>query len=92
MTVVYDKTAPAGSRVASVMVGGKALDVNATYKVATNDYMLGGGDGYGALAGGRVLINAGNGNLMANDVIDYIISMGGVNAKVEGRIKTVGDN
>ena len=36
-----------------------------------------------------LLINAGNGNLMANDVIDYIIKSGGVTATVEGRIKTV---
>ena len=90
--VVYDPSAPAGSRVASVMVNGAALDANAVYKVATNDYMLGGGDGYGALGGGKVLIDAGNGNLMANDVMDYIIGMGKVMAKVEGRIKTVGQN
>ena len=40
--------------------------------MATNDYILGGGDGYAALGGGKVLINAGNGNLMANDVMDYV--------------------
>ncbi|MGB8813361.1 MAG: 5'-nucleotidase C-terminal domain-containing protein [Paracoccaceae bacterium] len=89
--VVYDPTAPAGSRVASVKVGGADLDVNAVYKLATNDYVLGGGDGYSALGGGKVLINAGNGNLMANDVMDYIVAAGKVTAKVEGRIKTVGN-
>ncbi len=70
--VVYDPTAPAGSRVASVKINGADLDPNAVYKLATNDYMLAGGDGYSALGGGKVLINAGNGNLMANDVIDYV--------------------
>jgi 5'-nucleotidase / UDP-sugar diphosphatase len=40
MTVVYDPTAPAMSRVAEVMVAGAPLDVNAVYKLATNDYML----------------------------------------------------
>ena len=72
-----------------VSLNGKELDLNADYKVATNDYMLGGGDGYSALTKGTVLINAGNGDLMANDVIEYIIAKGGVSAKVEGRIKTV---
>ena len=91
MTVVYDPTAPAGSRVVSIMVGDAALDVNKTYKFATNDYALGGGDGYGMLGGGRILINAGNANLMANDVINYIVKNGGVTSKVEGRIKTVGE-
>ncbi|MGB8623053.1 MAG: 5'-nucleotidase C-terminal domain-containing protein [Paracoccaceae bacterium] len=88
--VVYDPTAPAGDRVASVKVNGADLDPNAVYKVATNDYMLAGGDGYGALGGGKVLVNAGNGNLMANDVMDYIEKTGKVTNKVEGRIKTVG--
>lgn len=89
LSVVYDPTAPAGSRVASVKVNGADLDVNKVYKVATNDYMLRGGDGYGALGGGKILVNQGNGNLMANDVINYISENGKVTNKVEGRIKTV---
>ncbi len=91
MSYVYDPSAPAGSRVAMLMVGNAMIDPNAVYKLATNNYILGGGDGYSALGGGNVLINAGNGNLMANDVIDYIIKSGGVMAGVEGRIKTVGN-
>jgi 5'-nucleotidase / UDP-sugar diphosphatase len=89
LSVVYDPASEPGSRVKSVSLNGKELDLNADYKVATNDYMLGGGDGYSALTKGTVLINAGNGDLMANDVIEYIIAKGGVSAKVEGRIKTV---
>jgi len=37
-----------------------------------------------------VRINAGNGNLMANDVINYVIANGGVNSVVEGRINILG--
>ena len=90
LTVVYDPTAAAMTRVAEVMIGGAPLDLNAVYKLATNDYMLGGGDGFGALGGGRIIINKGNGTLMATDVMDYITAMGGVTATLEGRIKTVG--
>lgn len=90
MTFVYDPSAPAGSRIASVMVGDAELDPDKVYKLATNDYILGGGDGYGALGGGKVLINKGNGNLMANDVMDYVVKLGTVNSTVEGRIKVVG--
>lgn len=90
-TIVYDPTAPAGSRIAEAMVGGAPLDINKVYKVAANDYILGGGDGFDALGGGKVLINAGNGNLMANDVMDYVVKMGKVTSKVEGRIKKVGE-
>ena len=86
MTVVADLKQPAGSRVVSATVGGAPLDPAAKYKVATNDFMLNGGDGYTALAGGKVLIGARGGDLMANDVIDYIVAAGKVDAKVEGRI------
>ncbi|MCX7301127.1 MAG: bifunctional UDP-sugar hydrolase/5'-nucleotidase [Rhodobacterales bacterium] len=92
LTVIYDPTAPAGARVASVKLGDADLDVNAVYKLATNDYMLAGGDGFGALVGGNVLINQGNGVLMATVVMDYIAAQGGVNATIEGRITKVGDN
>jgi len=88
LKVVYDPTKDAGSRVVSVMIGDAPLDPAKMYKVATNDYMLGGGDGYTALSGGKVLIDANNGDLMANDVINYIAATGSVDAKVEGRITT----
>jgi len=91
MAYVYDPSAPAGSRITSVTIGGADLDLNKTYKLATNDYILGGGDGYSALGGGRMLVDAANGNLIANDVIDYVLKNGGVSASVEGRIKTVGN-
>ena len=90
LQVVYDPKAPPGSRVASVMVNGKPLDTNAVYKVATNDYMLAGGDGYTALGGGKVIVNEQAANLMANDVMTYVTKIGHVTSKVEGRIKTVG--
>jgi 5'-nucleotidase/UDP-sugar diphosphatase len=91
MTVVYDPTAPAGSRIVSVKVGGSELDLDALYTLTTSNYQLGGGDGYNSLGGGRVLINAGDGNLNVNDVIDYIIKSGGVTAALEGRIKIAGN-
>ncbi len=75
-----------GKRVVSVEINGKPIDPKATYKVATNDFMLGGGDGYTALSMGEVLIGARGGDIMANDVIDYVTKLGKVDAKVEGRI------
>jgi 2',3'-cyclic-nucleotide 2'-phosphodiesterase (5'-nucleotidase family) len=87
LSFAFDPSAPAGSRVSEVMVGDAALDIDKVYKVATNDYMLGGGDGYGALGGGRVLINQRHGNLMANDETDSVAGTATVTAKVEGRNK-----
>lgn len=74
------------------MVGGAPLDPDKVYKVAANDYILDGGDGYAALGGGKVIIDQGNGNLMANDVIDYVAKAGKVTVGVEGRIRKLGAN
>ncbi|HET6466905.1 MAG TPA: 5'-nucleotidase C-terminal domain-containing protein [Geminicoccaceae bacterium] len=86
LTFTYDMARPAGDRVTKVEVGGAPLDDAKTYKVATNDYMLGGGDGYTSLENGKVLIDASGGKLMASQVIDYIAAKGEVAPEVEGRI------
>lgn len=86
LVVTADKSKPAGSRVVSVMVGDKPLDAAASYALATNDFMLNGGDGYTALASGKVILSAEAGKLMANDVLVFIKSQGGVKAKIEGRV------
>ncbi|MBT0958602.1 5'-nucleotidase C-terminal domain-containing protein [Alphaproteobacteria bacterium KMM 3653] len=46
MTFAFDAAAEAGSRVSDVMIGGEALDPEATYGVVTNNYVRNGGDGY----------------------------------------------
>ncbi len=83
----YDPAAAAGSRVVEVRIGGKALVRSKTYKVATNDYMAGGGDGYAALKNGKALIDASGATLMATTVMDHIAANAPVAPKVEGRIK-----
>ncbi|BAS28766.1 bifunctional metallophosphatase/5'-nucleotidase [Limnochorda pilosa] len=86
LSFAFDPSRPAGSRVLSVEVGGKPLDPNATYVVATNDFMLGGGDGYEALTHGKVLVDASAGRLMADVVADYIQTHSPIALKPEGRI------
>jgi 5'-nucleotidase/UDP-sugar diphosphatase len=44
----YDPSAPAGSRVREVLLGGEPLDPMREYTVATNDFLAAGGDGYAA--------------------------------------------
>jgi 5'-nucleotidase / UDP-sugar diphosphatase len=83
----WDPTAPAGSRVQEVQVGGGPLDLAARYTLATNDFMAGGGDGYDVLQNAEVLVPASAGPLLSNLVIDYIQQRGAVAAQVEGRIR-----
>ena len=59
------------------------------YKLATNEYVYGGGDGYEALSQGKALIDASGGTLMASMVMDYITAKGEIAPQVEGRITRV---
>lgn len=86
MKFTYDPKAAPGSRVVSVEIGGKPLDPAAKYKVASNDFMFGGGDGYSSLGKGRTLIGKTDGKLMANVVMVYVRKIGKVENAVEGRI------
>lgn len=86
MRFAFDSGKPAGGRVSGVQVGGAALDMNKVYRVATNDFIANGGDGYAVLKTGRVIIDASAATLMATQVMDYISAQGSVSPKVEGRI------
>jgi 5'-nucleotidase/UDP-sugar diphosphatase len=86
MVVTVDRKAPVGSRIASVTVNGQPLDPDGRYKLASNNFMLAGGDGYTALAKGRVLIGATDGKLLANEVMVYVRQKGTITTGVEGRI------
>ena len=85
MKVEYDRTKPAGSRVVSVTINGVPLDEAKTYSVATNDFMLRGGDGYAMMAGNTKPTVDSGGPLMASDVMVYVRKLGTVNAKTDGR-------
>ncbi|HMT07260.1 MAG TPA: 5'-nucleotidase C-terminal domain-containing protein [Pyrinomonadaceae bacterium] len=55
----FDAKKPAGSRIVSVSVGGKPLDDNAKYSIATSDFLVSrGGDGYTMLKEGKLLTDA----------------------------------
>jgi len=86
LTFVYDPKAKKGSRVLKVTVNGEPLDKARTYKVATNDYIAGGGDGYAVLKKGKRLIDASAATLMATSVMNYISAKGTISPAVDGRI------
>jgi 2',3'-cyclic-nucleotide 2'-phosphodiesterase (5'-nucleotidase family) len=86
LTVEVDVKEPVGSRVKSVKVNGEPLDPAKTYKVATNDFMARGGDGYRAFTDAKQLIDVSASQLMAGQVIDYVTKAGKVAPKVEGRV------
>ena len=90
LTFMFDKDAEPGSRVSGVMVsdgsGGFApIDTSATYKVATNNYMRGGGDGYSMFSGDAM--NAYDfGPGLETVVADYIAANSPYAPYTDGRI------
>ncbi len=86
LKVEVDPRLPAGARVMSIEVEGKPLDPTARYKVASNNFLLAGGDNYAALGRGRVLIGPTDGKLLANEVMVFVRRLGTVAARPEGRI------
>jgi 2',3'-cyclic-nucleotide 2'-phosphodiesterase (5'-nucleotidase family) len=86
LRIEVDAKAPVGSRIVKIEVDGEPLDPAKRYRVATNNFMLAGGDGYLAFGRGRVLIGATDGKLLANEVMTYVRSKGTVDPEVEGRI------
>ena len=89
--VRYDPRRPAGERVLGVSRAGSALDPDAIYTLATNDYMANGGDGYGMFADRRRLVDAYAGTLMTTQVIDYLAARGSVAPVVDGRLRSAAD-
>jgi 5'-nucleotidase / UDP-sugar diphosphatase len=86
LTFTIDQKAAVGGRILDLKVGGQPIDPAKTYKVATNDFMVAGGDGYTALGRGKVLIGKTDGKLMASVVMAHVRAQGAVQAKVDGRI------
>lgn len=85
----YDPRAEPGSRVAKVEIGGRPIEPDAAYSVATNDFMADGGDGYTAFLEGRMLIDPDAARIVASQVIDYVQRKGSVAPRVEGRITSL---
>jgi 2',3'-cyclic-nucleotide 2'-phosphodiesterase (5'-nucleotidase family) len=84
--VKADLTRGKGRRVVSLHVGGAPVNPARKYRLVTNDYLAGGGDGYTALKGAKILVGESDAGLVANVVIAYISAKGSVAPAIDGRI------
>ena len=84
--LVWDPRRPAGQRVVSVAVGGRAVEEETTYTVAVPSYLVRGGDGYTAFARGKVLIDESSGPQVAQIVMDAIVARRTIAPATDGRI------
>jgi 2',3'-cyclic-nucleotide 2'-phosphodiesterase (5'-nucleotidase family) len=84
----YEITAPAGSRVSSIVgraadgsCTGPAVVADGSYTLATNDFMAAGGDGYPVISS-RVTSR----NIMDQDAADYVAAHSPLSPSIQGRI------
>ena len=86
MTIEADVQRPPGSRLTAIRVGKEPLDDARTYRVAVNDFLSRGGDGYTMFADASRLLPDPDAPLLINEVMDYVRALGTVRTGVEGRI------
>ncbi len=86
MTVEFDSTKEAGSRVTKVMIAGVILDETKTYTLVTNDFLVAGGDDYTMFKGKTVTAEFG---AMDEVLIDYLNTTGFEKSTITDRIKDV---
>jgi 2',3'-cyclic-nucleotide 2'-phosphodiesterase (5'-nucleotidase family) len=70
----------------SVLIDGKTLEKDQTYKLATTDYLAGGGDGYQMLASAKKLEFPERGQLTREVLSRYIIDAKVISPRIENRI------
>jgi 5'-nucleotidase len=88
MTVEFDASKEKGSRVVSLKVGDALVDETKTYTLATNDFIVAGGDNYTMFIGKKVVAEYG---AMDEVLIDFINENGIVKGAITDRIKDVSE-
>jgi 5'-nucleotidase/UDP-sugar diphosphatase len=76
-------------RISNLTIGGAPVDPNRIYRFCTNDYILGGGDGYVVMAKAQDTFNTSL--LLSYVVIEYVAAQGGIiTPTLDGRMTVIG--
>ncbi|MFA7572567.1 MAG: 5'-nucleotidase C-terminal domain-containing protein [Lutispora sp.] len=86
LTYTLDLNEEAGKRVKDVKINGAALDLEKTYKVATNDFMAVGGDGYTMLEEGNLVVELPG---LDEVLIEYVQGLESIPATVQPRMAVI---
>ncbi|WP_135663314.1 bifunctional metallophosphatase/5'-nucleotidase [Halorhabdus rudnickae] len=86
MEYTYDMNNEVGDRITEVTVNGEAIDPDATYSLATNNFVSGGGDGYEMLADVPRILKPVNGPLLSSLLIRRIEAETPIAPERDGRI------
>jgi hypothetical protein len=86
ISFTYDQTAEGKKRVSNLRIKGEPIDRDASYMLATTDFMAQGGDGYAALTRLSRVKHMSNGRHLWDVLMLYVYARGEVSPRVEGRI------
>ncbi len=102
LSFLFSRAGLPGSRIKGVTVGGKPINEDKVYSVATNDFLASGGDGYttiddvlhrsggfsnvGGVLKSNSILYSNPGKWIRDEVADYIRGKGVISAKKERRI------
>lgn len=89
MTFQIDASKPVGQRITNIKVGDKALHPKANYKVATNSYLAGGGDGYDVFTKTKALTKSSNGLNIMKIFADYLKKIKKIDSVQMNRIQKI---
>ena len=86
MRYTFNPSKEVGDRIVEVVVGDKPLDLKATYKLATNDFIAAGGDNYTMFEKCKSL---GEFSALDEIVIEYLQTKGTAGIQLQNRINVV---
>lgn len=84
LSFVFDSRLAVNSRVVEITFAGKPLEMTKTYRVATNDFLAVGGDGYTVFTKGKLVVHTGE--FLRDSFIKYMEEVKTVSPVIEGRI------
>ena len=82
----FDPKRAVGQRILSIKVGGAPLVPDKVYRIATNDFLARGGDGYAAFRDAKLTTPLDDSPPLLNMVMAYLTRLGTLNVRVDGRI------
>ena len=86
--MTYNPEKEVGKRITKLTINGEKIDKNKKYRVATNDFLANGGDGFSSFLDGTNRVGKG-GYMVYSAMIDYISKRGTVSPQLEERVITV---
>ena len=86
IAVEVDTRRPPFNRITAIKLAGEPLDDAKTYRIATNDFLARGSDGYTEFRDTPRLLPDDDAPLLVNEVMNYLKNLGTVRTGVEGRI------